>query len=150
MASFEGYHPLLTSRYRFDWLTRFNLKNVADLTQQDLSITADWINTTMRDTMDRRKLVWGIEDRTTHKLVAWGGFPILALTDQAGQVYVLGRPLPANDQREILKRLVAFGRDELQLDTLTLQTAKHLDPTAIEAAGFTSKSPQHWEWHRYR
>ncbi|MFC6274447.1 N-acetyltransferase [Levilactobacillus tangyuanensis] len=150
MASFEGYHPLLTRRYRFDWLTRFNLKNVADLTQQELSPTADWINATMRDTMDRRKLVWGIEDRATHKLVAWGGFPTLDLGEQTGQVYVLGRPLPTADQQEILERLVAFGRDELQLSTLTLQTAKHLDPEALEAAGFNSKSPQHWEWHRYR
>jgi len=150
MASFEGYHPLLTRRYRFDWLTRFNLKNVADLTQQELSPTADWINATMRDTMDRRKLVWGIEDRATHKLVAWGGFPPLDLGEPTGQVYVLGRPLPTADQQEIQERLVAFGRDELQLSTLTLQTAKHLDPEALEAAGFNSKSPQHWEWHRYR
>ncbi|TGD20258.1 GNAT family N-acetyltransferase [Levilactobacillus suantsaiihabitans] len=145
MSSFEGYHPLLTPLFRFDWLTQFNLKNVADLTGNDLGVTADWVNTTMHDTMNRTALTWGIERRRVHKLVAWGGFSELNLTKHTGQIGFAGKRLPASEQQEIVDRLVHFGHEELQLTELTLIDAGKLDPAVLAAAGFQPHANT-WRW----
>lgn len=145
MSSFEGYHPLLTPTFRFDWLTRFKLKNVADLTNQELGETADWVNTTMRNTMSRTALTWGIERRRTHKLIGWGGFTDLDLIAHRGQACLAGKRLPAAEQQEIVDRLVNFGREELQLTKLTLPDATRLDDAVLLAAGFVQTDGQ-WRW----
>ncbi|WP_367296252.1 GNAT family N-acetyltransferase [Levilactobacillus yonginensis] len=148
MSSFEGYHPLLTPLFRFDWLTRFNLKNVADLANEDLAATAEWVNTTMHDTMSRTALTWGIERRQTHKLVGWAGFTALDLTTHKGQIRFIGKRLPVTEQQEIVDRLVNFGRDELQLTTLKLTAPERLDDVVLVAAGFTQTTDGPWTWHK--
>ncbi|WP_143461481.1 GNAT family N-acetyltransferase [Levilactobacillus enshiensis] len=145
MSSFEGYHPLLTPTFRFDWLTRFKLKNVADLTNQDLGETADWVNGTMRNTMARTALTWGIERRQTHKLIGWGGFTNLDLSAHKGQACLTGKRLPVAEQQEIVDRLVSFGREELQLTKLTLPDTTLLDDAVLTAAGFI-KTDDQWRW----
>ncbi|MFD1454709.1 GNAT family N-acetyltransferase [Levilactobacillus lanxiensis] len=145
MSSFEGYHPLLTPQFRFDWLTQFNLKNVADLTANDLGATADWVNATMHDTMDRSALTWGIERRRTHKLIAWGGFSDLDLTAHTGKIGFNGKRVPVNEQQEIVDRLVHFGHEELQLTDMTLTSAGKLDDAVLAAAGFVQADGQ-WRW----
>lgn len=145
MSSFEGYHPLLTPLFRFDWLTRFNLKNVAELTHNELGTTADWVNATMQKTMGQTALTWGIERRQPHKLVAWGGFNHLNLTAHTGEVGFYGKRLPASEQQEIVNRLVHFGQDELQLTTLDLTDAAKLDEAVLAAAGFQPYQ-DHWRW----
>lgn len=146
MSSFEGYHPLLTPQFRFDWLTNFRLKQVAQLTENDLAATAEWINATMRDTMSRVALTWGIERRTTHKLVAWGGFRQIDLPNHVAQAYLTGPTLPQAEQQEIVDRLVAFGQAELQLTTLTLRPDHHLDDSVLTQAGFTPLASGQWRW----
>jgi len=151
MSSFEGYHPLLTPKFRFDWLTRFKLKNVAELTNRDLAETADWINNTMRSTMKRATLTWGIERRQTHKLVGWGGFLELDLPAHTGHAGLAGKRLPVSEQQEIVDRLVNFGRDELQLTELKLTPSAHLDETVLAAAGFTADSTgKDWTWRLHQ
>lgn len=145
MSSFEGYHPLLTPLFRFDWLTQFKLKNVADLTANDLGVTADWINLTMRHTMERSALTWGIERRQTHKLVAWGGFSDLNLTAHTGKIGFNGKRLPLNEQQEIVDRLVHFGHEELQLTNMTLVSTGKLADDVLLAAGFQQQQAQ-WRW----
>ncbi|GEO67452.1 GNAT family N-acetyltransferase [Levilactobacillus spicheri] len=147
MSSFEGYHPLLTPNFRFDWLTQFRLKQVATLTQRDLADTAEWVNGTMRQTMSRTALTWGIERRATHKLVGWGGFDQLNLQQQTGRTYLTGPTLPANEQQEIVNRLVHFAQEELQLNELDLQPSHNLDTAVLTAAGLTKKN-ELWHWQR--
>lgn len=149
MSSFEGYHPLLTPQFRFDWLTQFRLKQVAAVTHQDLAQTAEWINTTMRQTMSRNALTWGIERRATHKLVGWGGFFTVDLPAHKGQAYLSGATLPASEQQEIVERLVDFAREELQLTVLTLRDSDNLDDAVVQAAGFTPDSHQNWRWSKH-
>ena len=151
MSSFEGYHPLLTPSFRFDWLNRFKLKNVATLTNRDLAETADWINNTMRSTMKESTLTWGIERRRTHKLVGWGGFFTLDLPAHTGHAGLEGKRLPINEQQEIVDRLVNFGRDELQLTEMTLTPSVNLDETVLAAAGFTANTVDaDWTWRLHR
>ncbi|HIW71361.1 MAG TPA: GNAT family N-acetyltransferase [Candidatus Levilactobacillus faecigallinarum] len=147
MSSFEGYHPLLTPNFRFDWLTQFRLKQVSLLTRRDLADTAEWVNGTMRATMGRTALTWGIERRATHKLVGWGGFDQLDLQHGTGQTYLTGATLPANEQQEIVNRLVHFAQEELQLDELTLKESSNLDTAVLTAAGLTKKDDL-WHWQR--
>lgn len=148
MSSFEGYHPLLTPNFRFDWLTQFRLKQVATLTRRDLADTAEWVNATMRATMSRSALTWGIERRATHKLVAWGGFEQLNLQQKTGRTYLAGPALPVNEQQEIVNRLVHFAQEELQLDELDLQPNPRIETAVLTAAGLT-KSHDLWHWQRH-
>jgi len=148
MPSFEGYHPLLTPNFRFDWLTQFRLKQVAALTQKDLADTAEWVNGTMHSTMDRSALTWGIERRATHKLVGWGGFEHLNLQQKTGQAYLTGAKLPAVEQQEVVNRLVHFAQEELQLDQLTLRPSNRLDTAVLDATGLKHKGDL-WCWQRH-
>lgn len=148
MSSFEGYHPLLTPIFRFDWLTQFKLKNVAELTKQDLAETADWVNATMQQTMGQTALTWGIERRQTHKLIGWGGFTRLDLNTRTSQMTIQGHRLTAAEQQEIIDRLVHFGQDELQLKTMTLSQSAHVEPTVLAAAGFTTQNND-WIWQQH-
>ncbi|CAJ1229150.1 GNAT family N-acetyltransferase [Levilactobacillus zymae] len=149
MSSFEGYHPLLTPKFRFDWLTQFRLKQVAAITDQDLAETAEWINTNMHQTMSRNALTWGIERRATHKLVGWGGFHTVDLPAHKGQAYLSGQTLPASEQQEIVDRLVNFAREELQLTVLTLKDSQNLDDAVVAAAGFEQDAQQNWRWSKH-
>lgn len=145
MSSFEGYHPLLTPSFRFDWLTQFKLKNVATLTSQDLATAADWVNATMHATMNRTALTWGIERRQTHKLMGWGGFTDLEIPAHRCALQVVGPKFTPTDQEEILRRLIAFGHDELQLTKLTLVDDHRLAQMALTAVGF-QREDQQWIW----
>ena len=148
MSSFEGYHPLLTPQFRFDWLTQFRLKQVAALTHQELAATAEWVNHTMRQTMGRTALTWGIERRATHKLVGWGGFDQLDLQAKTGRTYLTGSTLQPAEQQEIVDRLVHFAQEELQLDQLDLRDSTNLDDAVLTAAGLTRQGPL-WHWQRH-
>ncbi|WP_024746685.1 GNAT family N-acetyltransferase [Levilactobacillus namurensis] len=148
MSSFEGYHPLLTPNFRFDWLTQFRLKQVSQLTHQDLAETAEWVNATMRHTMARTALTWGIERRATHKLVGWGGFERLNLQQKTGRTYLTGPKLPANEQQEIVNRLVHFAQEELGLDDLELEASTNLDTAVLAAAGLLQRGDV-WHWQRH-
>ncbi|QMU08179.1 GNAT family N-acetyltransferase [Levilactobacillus suantsaii] len=144
MSSFEGYHPLMTPTFRFDWLTQFRLKHVATLTHQGLAETADWLNTVMRQTMSRQALTWGIERRATRKLVGWGGFQAIDLPGHRGDVYLTAPQLPSSEQQEILTRLVKFAQSELEFTTLTLLDDHDLDTTVLTTLGFTPRQNHQW------
>lgn len=129
MPKLEKYHPILTPNYTFDWLTKSRVKDVFTLTEQTqptaqptILSTADEINQTMRDIFHDKKLIWGITDRKTDQLIGRAGFELLDFVNHTATLTVT--LLPAQRQlailTEIYGRLVAFGRHELALTTLTV------------------------------
>jgi len=76
----------------------------------------------MRDIFHDKKLIWGITDRKTDQLIGRAGFELLDFVNHTATLTVT--LLPAQLQltilTEIYERLVAFGRHELALTTLTV------------------------------
>ncbi|HAY52611.1 MAG TPA: N-acetyltransferase, partial [Lactobacillus sp.] len=77
MEQFEKYHPIMTPRFTFDWLTVSTVKDVFALRHDpavaaqtnrpadaDINQTVDYISHTMVAVMRNRQLTWGITDRS--------------------------------------------------------------------------------------
>lgn len=135
MEQFEKYHPIMTPRFTFDWLTVSTVKDVFALRHDpavaaqtnrpadaDINQTVDYISHTMVAVMRNRQLTWGITDRSAKQFV--GIFSLDPIDEDSGQaglhLELVPKELTAASVREIIGHMSAFAFAELGLSSLTI------------------------------
>ncbi|KAF0500470.1 GNAT family N-acetyltransferase [Pediococcus acidilactici] len=133
MKKFEFYHPILTNQYSLDWLTKTKVKDIFALrshpqiaqhehrsADQELTDTVAYVNQVMRQVMNNHALVWGITRRADQQFIG-----ILGLTEFADhpqqatiQFTLPDETLPVAAMTEVLKRLIIFAFQELELSQI--------------------------------
>ncbi|MFT8411394.1 MAG: GNAT family N-acetyltransferase [Schleiferilactobacillus perolens] len=135
MEQFEKYHPIMTPRFTFDWLTTATVKEIFALrhdpqlaaqtnrpADDTITQTVDYISQTMLAIMRNQQLTWAVSDREAGKVV--GIFAIAPIDADAGQagLHLEIQPdlLTAATIREIIGHMSAFCFAELGLSSLTI------------------------------
>ncbi|MCL0318705.1 hypothetical protein [Apilactobacillus xinyiensis] len=108
MKSFEWLHPILTPHFKLDWLTKFKLKEVNDFQnqnnlQQSMNQSMNYINETMKNVMEMKALVWGVEENESKNLI--GIIEVNDLDDSSTCVKFIGNKISSKSQKAILDRI---------------------------------------------
>ncbi|MCK8624428.1 hypothetical protein [Apilactobacillus xinyiensis] len=107
MKSFEWLHPILTPHFKLDWLTKFKLKEVNDFQnqnnlQQSMNQSMNYINETMKNVMEMKALVWGVEENESKNLI---GIIEVNDLDASTCVKFIGNKISSKSQKAILDRI---------------------------------------------
>ncbi|MGX9799339.1 GNAT family N-acetyltransferase [Pediococcus acidilactici] len=154
MKKFEFYHPILTDYYGLDWLTKTKVKDIfalrsqaqiAQLEQraadQELTDTVAYVNQVMRLVMNNQALVWGITRRVDQQFVGIVGLTeFTADSKQATLQFTLPDVASlTSTMTEVLKRLITFAFQELELSQINANVAQEnaLQVQLFEEAGFS-------------
>lgn len=153
MEQFEKYHPIMTPRFTFDWLTVATVKDVFAIRHDpaiaaqanrpadaDINQTVTFISQTMVAVMRNQQLTWGITDRAEKRFV--GIFALDPIDPESGQAGLHLELQPALVTppvvNEIIGHMSAFAFAELGLHSLTIwvPTRDTATKDALAALGY--------------
>lgn len=135
MILFEKLHPLMTARYRLDWLTQFKLTDIMAIwhlstEKNEALIAAKAVNQKMSDVMQNRTITWGILDQQTKKMVAIISISGLTTQEATIDLDIKESALSSFDFADLLDYLLQLLNHHFDVAQFSV-TQDHLTATTI-------------------
>lgn len=122
MIKLKSYRPLITDNFIWEFPTHFKLKTVSQFLSESIEDTTDYISHSAKMVMHNKDIEWFLKKKDSDVIAAIVTVKNVDFENKSATLSViLSADLTADQIDEIAKRLLMFCKEQLKLETLTVE-----------------------------